>query len=228
MDIDLAQQAIAYALEGNWKSAVEVNRNILKENPQDIDALNRIARAYAELGDFTRARKYVEKVLKIDPINSIALRAKDKWKELKIGESVPSTPTEAESFIEEPGKTKITPLINLGDSKRLAKLDTGDVVKFNPHGHRVSVISCEGKYIGRLPDDLGAKLKYLMKMGNEYKVIIKCNEPNCIKVFIKEIKSSGRGDLGPSFSSERIDYVAFTQPELVHKKDQIPESEEEV
>ncbi|HJX46020.1 MAG TPA: tetratricopeptide repeat protein [Patescibacteria group bacterium] len=224
MEMDLAQQAVSAALEGNWEKAIQINTKILDTNPQDTDALNRLARAYSERGNLVKAKRYVKMVLKIDPVNSIALRAWEKWRYLKKGDTIPLTPTNAESFIEEPGKTKIADLINLGDPKILAKIDAGDEVRFNPHGHRVSIISCDGKYIGRLPDDLGAKLKNLIKMGNEYKVIIKCNETKDVKVFIKEISSCNKGVAGPSFTSERIDYVAFTPPELVHKKDDISAS----
>ena len=224
MEMDLAQQAVSAALEGNWEKAIQINTKILDINPQDTDALNRLARAYSECGNLVKARKCVKMVLKIDPVNSIALRAWEKWRCLTKGDTLPLAPTNAESFIEEPGKTKIADLINLGDPKILAKLDAGDEVKFNPHGHRVSVISYEGKYIGRLPDDLGAKLKNLIKMGNEYKVIVKCNETKDVKVFIKEISSCKKGATGPSFTSERIDYVAFTSPELVHNKEDISAS----
>ena len=218
MDTDLAQLAISAALKGDWKQAIAVNLKILTVNPQDIDSLNRLARAYAEQGNLVKARKYAKKVLEIDPVNSIAQRACEKWKEIKKGEALGVSTTCAESFIEEPGKTKLTPLINLGDPKIIAKLDAGDEVKLNPHGHRVSVVTGDGKYIGKLPDDLGAKLKKLINWGNVYKVVVKCCEAKDVKVFIKEILSAKKG---PSFTAEKIDYIAFTPPELVHKKDAI-------
>ncbi|MEK7112986.1 MAG: tetratricopeptide repeat protein, partial [Patescibacteria group bacterium] len=80
MDIDLAQKAVAQALAGNWKEAVKLNHEILKKDPKDVDALNRMARAYAELGNTKRAKGLVEKVLKIDPFNTIASKALKKWK----------------------------------------------------------------------------------------------------------------------------------------------------
>jgi len=218
MDTDLAQLAISAALKGDWKQAIAVNLKILTVNPQDIDSLNRLARAYAEQGNLVKARKYAKKVLEIDPVNSIAQRACEKWKEIKKGEALGVSTTCAESFIEEPGKTKLTPLINLGDPKIIAKLDAGDEVKLNPHGHRVSVVTGDGKYIGKLPDDLGAKLKKLINWGNVYKVVVKCCEAKDVKVFIKETLSAKKG---PSFTAEKIDYIAFTPPELVHKKDAI-------
>ena len=81
---DLAQQAIYNALSCEWVKAVNVNEEILKENPSDIDALNRLARAQAELGKFKKARISAQKVIKIDPFNTIATKALLKWKNLKI------------------------------------------------------------------------------------------------------------------------------------------------
>jgi len=67
MEATLAQKAIDLALSGKWSEAVQANIEILKENPKDIDALNRAARAYAETGNVELARKTAAKVLKIDP-----------------------------------------------------------------------------------------------------------------------------------------------------------------
>jgi tetratricopeptide (TPR) repeat protein len=221
MEKDLAQKAVEAALKGNWEKAIELNKKIIKATPKDTDALNRLARAHAELGDLPKAKKNSAKVLKIDPFNKIAQKCLDKWKGLKKGETIRSASSSASAFIEEPGKTKIVPLLHVGSEKITAKLDSGDEVKLNPHGHRVSVITQEGKYIGRLPDDIGAKLKKLMKLGNTYKVLIKSTNMSEVKVFIREIKSNPKLKDIPSFSNEKIDYISFTPPGLVHKKESV-------
>jgi tetratricopeptide (TPR) repeat protein len=228
MDSDFAQQAISAALSANWEEAVKLNKQVLKENKKDVDALNRLARAYAELGDLTKAKTTAKKAIKIDPFNKIATKSLEKWKGLKKGETIKSGPSSAQSFLEEPGKTKIVSLLYLGSSKILAKVDSGDEVKLNPHGHRVSIMTMDGKYIGRLPDDLSARLRKLIKYGNEYQVLVKSIQPKDVKIFIRETKrSEALADI-PSFSAERIDYIAFTPPELVHKKGKIlPEEEDE-
>jgi tetratricopeptide (TPR) repeat protein len=228
MDTNLAQKAIAAAIKGNWEEAQKLNKEILSKNSEDSDALNRLARSYAELGDIKKARLTASRALKIDPHNSIAQKCLSRWKELKKGETIRSSQTSADSFIEEPGKTKILTLLHTGPEKVLAKLDAGDEVKLNPHGHRISVTNLEGNYLGRLPDDISARLKNLIKMGNEYQILVKSIEEKCIKVFIRETKTSPKTIDTPSFSSERIDYISFTPPELVHKKDHpIPEEEME-
>jgi len=151
MDIDLAQRAISAALSGNWKDALKFNLQIVSDNPKDIDALNRLARCYAELGQVKRAVLTCEKALKIDPFNSIAVKSHKKWKTLKSGEKtngqVVSSP---ELFLEEPGKTKLVYLLHVGDHKTLATLDCGDEVRLNPKSHRIPVLELvEARRIGR-------------------------------------------------------------------------------
>lgn len=231
MEIDLAQKAVSAALSGDWSQALKLNKKILTENPKDIDALNRLARAYAEIGNIKKAKDSAEKVLKLDPFNPIASKCLAKWKGLTKGEATGTGPTSGEAFLEEPGKTKIVSLLHLGDSKILAKLDSGDEVYLTPYAHRVSATTYDGKYIGRLPDDLAARLRHFMKYGNEYQVLIKSIAPSEVKVFIRETKRAPDLSDVASFSAERIDYVSFTPPELVHKKEEpimaVPEGEEE-
>ena len=227
MDVDLARMAVSAALDAKWTDAVKFNKEILRENPSDIDALNRLSRALAELGKLKEAKKIAEKVLKLDVFNSIATKALSKWKGLRKGESVNCGTNEPDAFLEEPGKTKMLSLLHLGDSRVIAKLDAGDEVKFTPHSHRVSVITLDGKYVGRLPDDTSARLRKLMSLGNEYKVLVKSSEPSDVKVFIREIRRADKLVDSPSFSPEKIDYVSFTPPELVHKKESVGALDEE-
>ena len=219
MHKDLAHLAVVAALSGDWDKAIDINKDILKEDKENTDALNRLARAYAESGDTTKAIKISQKVIRIDPYNSIAIRCMEKWKGLDHEDkSDTARVSSVNDFIEEPGKTKLVALIHIGNPKLLSKIDSGDEVRLNPHGHRMSVCTHDGKYIGRLPDDIGAKLKILTKMGNEYKVIIKCSEPKVVRVFIREIKSTPELKDIPSFTHDKVDYISFTPPELVHKK----------
>jgi hypothetical protein len=227
MNSDLAQNAINAALKGSWKDAIEINLHILQNDRENTDALNRLARAYAETGDLTNARLTAQKVLKVDMFNTIAIRSLEKWKDLKKGDVFSTHLPNVEMFLEEPGKTKICSLLFIGDNKILAKLNSADEVKFDTHSHRVCICTQDNKYIGRLPDDLSARLKKLIKLGNTYKVYIKSTDKNDVKVFIKEIKRDKKINDIPSFTAEKIDYVTFTPPELVHDKSEINNGSED-
>lgn len=209
MDPDLAQKAVAAALVGNWNEAISFNKELLKENPEDNEALNRLAKAHFELGNIKKARSLSEKVLKNDPFNSIANRNLSKWRGIKSAKNSKNKPPQAIDFIEEPGKTKLVSLLCLGDRKALAELNAGDEVRITVHAHRVSIVTLSNKYIGRLPDDLAARLKRLIIQGNCYQVFIKSIEPKEIKVFIRETFRTKKLSQVPSF-------------ELVHKKEDFP------
>lgn len=227
MDTDLAQKAVDEALKGAWKEASRTNLQILKVNPQDVDALNRLARAYAELGNLGKAKKTAEKVIKIDPFNSIATKALVRWKGAKKGQIQNGGATGPEIFLEEAGKTKQVSLLHLGDSNLIAKLDAGDRVKIASHAHRVSVLTQDDKYLGRLPDDLAARLRKLIKLGNQYEAFVKSADPSDIKIFIRETFRSSELTSIPSFPAEKIEYVSFTPPELVRKNEESPIAVEE-
>lgn len=218
MNTDLAQKAITNALNGNWEEARELNKKILKDNSSDIDALNRIARCCAELGDIVDARKHAKKVLALDPFNKIATKSLEKWKNLKKGETFKSGASSGDVFLEEPGKTRIINLIHLGSSKVIAKLDCGDEVKINPHSHRISISTINNDYIGKLPDDISSRLRKLIKYGNKYVAHIKSVDNEEVKVFLRELERSKKLADIQSFPSEKIEYISFTPPELVHKK----------
>jgi len=227
MDTELAQKAISLALKGCWKEAIATNQEILKVKKDDVDALNRLARAYSEVGNLTKAKKTAQNVLKIDPFNSIATRSLEKWKDLKKGETYTSHPSSVETFLEEPGKTKICSLLFLGDKNTIGKLDSADEVKIDTHSHRLSICTLDNKYIGRLPDDLSARLKKLIKLGNEYCVFIKSIDKGEVKVFIKETKREKKISDIPSFSAEKVDYITFTPPELIHDKAELNDDDED-
>lgn len=187
---DPAQEAILAALKGFWKQAAKLNLRILEESPQNTEAMNRLARAYSELNDLKKARETCQKVLKIDPFNIIAQKSLSKWKGLRTNNNTNLITTTGNSFLEEPGKTKIITLLNLGDPSVITLLDSGDEVRILCTRYKVSVTTKTGKYIGRLPDDLSARLRKLIKLGNLYQVLIKSAYLGEVKVFIREVTRS--------------------------------------
>lgn len=227
MNVDLAQKAISLALNGNWNEAVKINNQILKEDPENIDALNRIARAYAEQGKMKLAKGAANKVLSLDQFNSIATKSLAKWKSGKSTKQTTPFKSNPRTFIEEPGKTKVVSLLHLGSEDVVDSLASGQEVCMHTQGHRVSICSQDGKYIGRLSDVLSTHLKNLVSCGNEYKTYIKSISEKEVSVFIKEIKRDDSVSDIPSFSGEKFDYVSFTPPELVRGKEPVLTLDEE-
>jgi tetratricopeptide (TPR) repeat protein len=213
MENILTSQAINLALAGDWKEASKVNKQLLAENPNDLDALNRLARCYSELGNVSLAVSTSQKVLKIDPENSIAQKCLYKWKKI-THKKFAQKELKTESFLEESGKTKIVRLLNPGDGNIFANLNSGDEVNLHAYAHKVSVTSMDGKYIGRLPDDVAARLRNLLKQGAKYQTLIKSVDSKNVSIFIKELENKTGVT---SFPPEKMDYVTFAPPELVHR-----------
>jgi tetratricopeptide (TPR) repeat protein len=185
MDASLAQEAIDAALTGEWQQAIDLNSQILKILPDDIDALNRIARAYAENGNLAKAKETTNKVLKLDALNPIANRCFEKWKTFKNHSNGTVSKISPDIFIENLAKTKAINLINLGGTENFLSLDCGDRLKLVGNSHRISVHLLDGSYVGRFPDDLSAKYIKLMKNGNSYDAVIKTTNKSQVKILVK-------------------------------------------
>ena len=71
---ELAEMARNLALEGRWKEAVEANLTLLEKAPRDVDAYNRLGKAYYELGRYRSAYDAYQSAFEIDPANIISRR----------------------------------------------------------------------------------------------------------------------------------------------------------
>lgn len=218
MNSNLAQQAIDNAILGDWKKASGINLQILADNPNDVEALIRLAKCYFELGNLAPAKKTIQKALKIDPYNLLANKCYSKWNNLKSITKRDSKQLPVEMFLEEPGKTKIIHLIHPCDKDITSQLNCGEMVNANYSGRRISISTSSGKYIGKIPDDLSLKLKKMNKMGFSYIYAIKSIDNNDIHVFIREIVKPEKHSDTSSFSTEKIDYTPYTPPEMLHEK----------
>jgi tetratricopeptide (TPR) repeat protein len=65
-------QAVELALMGHWDEAVQGNLQILELFPDDIQARNRLGKAYSELGRYEEAAEAYEQNLERQPSNAIA------------------------------------------------------------------------------------------------------------------------------------------------------------
>ena len=67
-----SKRAVALAMVGRWREAVETNKSIIENFPSDVDAYNRLGRAYMELGEYLKARQSYGRAKELDPYNAIA------------------------------------------------------------------------------------------------------------------------------------------------------------
>lgn len=217
-------QAIDIALKGDWTKALEINEMLLKEDPNDVEALNRIGLAYTILGKYALAKKAYQKVLEIDSLNSIALKNIKKFSKNSKNRAVDLNFKVNNIFLEETGKTKIVELINLAQSEVLTTLRTGQSVELTVKRLKVFVIHQDKKYIGVLPDDIGKRLIKFIKGGNKYEAFIRSASHNSVTVFIRELKRALRFKDHPSF------LISFEKPllkRIKHKKDEVEKESSE-
>ncbi|MBI2621531.1 MAG: hypothetical protein HYW63_02685 [Candidatus Levybacteria bacterium] len=191
--------AIKTALGGNWEEAVKLNKSILLDNPQDVEALNRMGLAYTILGKTKSAKNTYQKVLEIDPLNSIALKNLKKIKSDSVENLSDNIIIQVNNiFLEETGKTKVIDLINLAQAEVLLTLRTGQSVELS--AKRLKIFISQGKkYIGALPDDIGKRLIKFIKGGNKYEAFVKSASHQNVTIFIRELKRSAKFRDQPSF-----------------------------
>lgn len=227
------KRAIDAALESRWQDALKLNKQIIKLDPQNIEALNRQAKAYIELGKSNLAKKCYSEVLKLDPYNPIAS------KNLKIIKSFKSTKQPLHTngqfklspslFLQEPGKTKVVNLLNVAEPQKLSQTFCGMKVYMALKNRRITIVDANGDYLGVLPDDISHHLIRLLKGGNKYELFIKSIRVNALAVLIRETFRSKRFKNQPSFleySAQSFPVVEMITP-IDNKEETEGEAEEE-
>lgn len=218
----LKNQAIQKAFEGNWSAAVLINQELLKENPTDIETLNRLALALTLCGKIKQAKTMYQKVLSLDNQNPIAIKNVKRLGSItskkKAIESAPSlTKNVSTMFLEESGKTKIIELVNIAEPKVISLLMTGEELVLQIKRLKIFILDTKKHYIGVLPDDIGKRLIKFIKGGNTYDAYIKAVGNHRVAIFIREVKRSGRYKNQSSFIS--ADKSKITLRNKSHSKD---------
>ena len=198
MHNDLAKQAVQAALQCDWERAIDYNTAILRQDPNNIQALNRLARAYLEIGNKEQAKELSQQVLQLDRYNSIALKNLS----LIPDKNAPVREIAQENFIEKPGETKLVQLTKLANKNIITPLYSKQPLELKTNnGRLVGVYTKTNQRIGSLPDDLSFRLKTLTKKGYQYQVCIKSAQPNKVTVFIRELKRPKKYQDLPTFSN---------------------------
>lgn len=196
--------AIQSALSGDWQNATTINKALINDNPNDTEALNRLAFALTVLGKIKKAKAAYKRVLEIDPLNPIAIRnlkrlsgAKDT---LDSNFSNQPPPYLHNTFLEESGKTKVIELIHIAQPKVISRLSIGQTLNISIKRSKIFVQDEKKQYLGMLPDDIGKRLIRFIKGGNLYEALVRSTDNHRVLVFLKEIKRVGRFKNQPSFS----------------------------
>ncbi len=222
--IPLKTQAIQTALQGDWNAAVTLNQMLLEEDPNDIDALNRLAFAKASLGNLKEAKNTYQKVLMIDGTNPIALKNLQRLSGAS-GKPLPTLHVN-NVFIEEPGKTKVIELINIADKKVISPLRNGEHLSLAVKRMKIFVHDSQKQYIGMLPDDIGNRLIKFIDGGNHYEAYVKTVTNSKVILLIKEVKRAPKFKNQPSFISIEKTKLTFDAKGLNKQRRENKQSKE--
>lgn len=222
------KEAIELAMQGKWREAIDKNLSILEHFPGDVEAYNRLGRAYMELGEYALAREAYQKALELDPYNKIAQRNLERLSHLPQT-SVMKRETyriDPAFFIKETGKAGIVKLINLAPSPVVVKLCIGDEVSLKIEGSKLIALSKEGEYIGEVEPRHAIRLISLMRGGNRYSAVVASVDEG-VELLIREEYQHPSQIGRPSFPVEEVELARPYIKESLLRYEEEEEEEEE-
>jgi len=184
-----SREAINLAIQGNWREAITVNKNLVEMFPDDVESYNRLGRAYTELGKYEDAENAYLQSLRIDSYNAIAQKNIQRLallKKTKTAQKHDTRKVAPQVFIEEIGKAGVVRLHNLAKPLVLARVAAGDEVRLKPKGINLTVESVRGETLGQVEPRHGQRLVRLMKGGNKYTGVIVNSSESAVNVMIRE------------------------------------------
>lgn len=195
----LIETAIDHAVNNAWQEAIDTNLRVI-ELGSDADTLNRLGKAYLELGQYERALEYYNDTLRANPTNVIARKnvarlghlqgmANNQRQNLRQH-------ADPQIFIVETGKTALTTLTNLAPNDVVLRLTTGEQLQIeaDDDSKTVQLRDGEGNIIGALEPQLARRLIDMMRKrdgephsGNGYAAVVANLDQGMVKVLIREI-----------------------------------------
>jgi tetratricopeptide (TPR) repeat protein len=226
-----ADEAIELALQSNWAEAVQVNRAIMDRFGPDEDTLNRLGKAYTELGQLEEAVEAYKGTLKMNPVNPIAQKNLAKLQGLRGGQPVPTSKTkvDVDAFIEETGKTALTALQIHGDGDPCAKVSGGDPVRLIVNGDTMAVETARGVSLGQLEPALGRRLIKFIEGGNRYSGAVATCDSHAIRIIVRETHQDPKFLGRPSFPTKkgREEFRPYAKESLLNRSADVEEPEED-
>lgn len=183
-----SKEAIDLAMQAQWREAVDVNKEIVESFPEDVDAYNRLGRAYMELGQYTQAREAYSRTVQLDPYNAIANRNLRRLSDLGESDSdeVETDKVEPHHFIEEIGKAGVVTLYELAPKENRARMVAGDKVYLRVDGSVLSVENSRGNYMGKVESKYANRLIRLILGGNQYTASVVKSTMDLMTVIVRE------------------------------------------
>jgi hypothetical protein len=216
-------EAIELALASRWPEAVQLNRTIMERFGPDEDTLNRLGKAYTELGQFDDAIEAYQATLKANPVNPIAHKNLAKLQAMRGGQPVPASKAkvDVDAFIEETGKTALTALHVHAEGDPCSKVSGGDPVKLSVDGDTMNVETVRGVYLGHLEHALGRRLIKFLEGGNRYSGAVATCDGGAVKIIVREAYQDPKFFGRPSFPIKkgREEFRPYAKESLIARGD---------
>ncbi len=183
-----SREAISLAMESRWEEAVAVNETLLRLDPEDIEASNRLGKALSELGDWSGARAAFERSVALSPHNAIARKNLERLARMK---EAPASGGRAKRltphlFVGESGKSTHVHLQDTPDTSVLAGVSAGTAIELRPADGRLGVYGLDGHCLGLLPPLVSRRLMRLMSGGNQYQAAVASVTGEQVSVVLRE------------------------------------------
>ena len=194
------EEAIRLAMAGDWKAAASANEALLNDFVDDVEAANRLGKAYTELGQPKKAVKAYERALEIDQYNAIARKnlerlqqpgaSKGKAKaapKAKTGKNARAATPRSGAAALVASATAAEFQLQQANPVEVAKLEPGDNAELQPNNRGVAVTTEDGTVLGYIEPRAGLRLRRMIEGGNRYDVTIRSVDDNgTAVVFIRE------------------------------------------
>ena len=216
-------EAIELALASKWAEAVQLNRSIVDRFGPDEDTLNRLGKAYTELGQLEDAIEAYQATLKANPVNPIAQKNLARLQGMRGGQPVPTSKArvDVDAFIEETGKTALTGLHVHAEGDPCSKVSGGDPVKLIINGDTMNIETARGVQLGHLEHALGRRLIKFLEGGNKYSGAVATCDGGAIKIIIRETYQDPKFFGRPSFPIKRgrEEFRPYAKESLIARTD---------
>jgi hypothetical protein len=203
-----SQEAISLAMQSRWQEAVTVNQGIIELFPTDIDAYNRLGRAFMELGEFAKAKEAYSRGLELDPNNAIAQKNLQRLSLLpasKVKVKEERREVAPDLFIGEMGKAGVVNLQNPAPAKVLARMAAGNQVYLKVKRQQLIIENEQGEYLGLVEPPHGFRLARLIEGGNKYAAAIVNIGNSTVRVIIREVFQHPSQIGRPSFPVKAVE-----------------------
>jgi len=202
-----SKQAIALAMEGRWQEAMAANRSLLESFPNDVNAYNRLGRAYMELGEYPHAAQAYSRAAELDPYNLIAKKNLERLS--RLGETAVSAQggpdkVEPRQFVEETGKAGLVKFHHLAAPEIVAKMGAGDKVYLKIDGSSLMAENAYGERLGQMEPGHEQRLLKLMEGGNQYSAAIVSAADGMVTAIVRETFQDPGQAGKPSFPAKEF------------------------